>query len=80
MRAEMPYLAAGTVAVIGGTVRHGGWPPEGVKAVLGTLVLVIVASTTNGGRAAPLVRAFGLLILIAAVMAAVTANQKRGKK
>lgn len=70
MRAELPYLAAGTVTLIGGTARHKGLPPDAAKSVFGTVGLVMVASALDGTRVAPLVRAFGLLLLLASVMAA----------
>ena len=72
MRPEMPYLAAGATAVVGGVARDGRFPSEGFNAVIATVVLVIVASMTSGTRIAPLVRAIGLLLFMAAVMAAVT--------
>lgn len=72
MRPEMPFLAAGAITIAGGFAREKGWPADGTKALIGTLVLVIVASATSGGAIAPLVRAFGLLLLLVAVMAAVS--------
>jgi hypothetical protein len=78
----MPYLGAGAVAIVGGTIKEGHWPSNGVKALLGTLILVTAASTTNGSRIAPLVRAIGLLLLLASIMATVNAVNaaKKGKK
>lgn len=82
-RPEMPFLAAGTVSIIGGVRQTGGWPANGGKVILATLALVIVASATAGGRLAPLVRAFGLLVFLVAVMATVNAElaskRKKGK-
>lgn len=80
MRPEMPYLAAGGVAIVGGAIRDGRWPSEGPQAALGTLVAVVVASATADTVIAPLVRAFGLLVLLVAVMSAVraAANKKKG--
>jgi len=82
MRAELPYLAAGGVAVVGGAIREKGWPKNTVKAVLGTVALTLAASATAGTRFAPLVRAIGLLLLLTAVMAAVNATieAKKGSK
>lgn len=81
MRAEMPYLAAGAVSIIGGTAREGRFPSRGVNAVIGTVVLVIAASATSDTKIAPLVRAIGLLLLMTSVMAAVPAfNKKQVKK
>jgi len=81
MRPELPFLGAGAVAIVGGTIREGHFPSEGVKAVLGTLILTVVASATAGSRVAPLVHAIGLLLLLAAVMASVNAvnAKKKGK-
>jgi len=79
MRAEMPYLAAGSVAIVGGIAREGAWPASGLNAVVGTTLLVIAASATSETAMAPLVRAIGLLLLMASVMAAVpgfTAKKK----
>jgi peptidoglycan/LPS O-acetylase OafA/YrhL len=80
MRPEMPYLAAGTVALVAGFVREGGWPSEGIGAVVGTLALTVVASATGGSDFAPLVRAVGLLLLMAAIFAAVPAVQAAQKR
>jgi peptidoglycan/LPS O-acetylase OafA/YrhL len=78
MRPEFPFLAAGAVAIVGGTAREKRWPAEGTKAVLGTLVLVVVASATAGTRIAPVVRAIGLLLLLSSIIAAVPVmNTKR---
>jgi hypothetical protein len=73
MRPELPFLGAGAVAIVGGTIREGHFPSKGGQAVLGTLVLTVVASATTDSRIAPLVHAIGLLLLLAAVMAATTA-------
>lgn len=77
MRPEMPYLAAGMVALAGGVARERSFPKEGMTAVIGTVALVIIASATAETPVAPLVRAIGLLFLMAAVMAAVPALTKR---
>jgi len=77
MRPEMPYLAAGTVAIIGATVKEKSWPKNGARAIVGTVASVVIASASSDTPLAPLVRAIGLLILLVAVMAAVNLN--RGK-
>jgi peptidoglycan/LPS O-acetylase OafA/YrhL len=79
VRPELPYLAAGAVAITAGFVRERGWPAEGTGAVVGTLILVVVASATSGTAIAPLVRALGLLLLMAAIFAAVPAFQAARK-
>jgi hypothetical protein len=77
----MPFLLAGALALVGGVAREKGWPPEGLKALIGTGVLVVVASTTTGTSFAPLVRAIGLLLTLASAMATITELQKAsGKK
>lgn len=82
MRPELPFLAAGGIAIAGGFVREKAWPANGTKALIGTLLLVIVASATSGTSFAPLVRAFGLLLLLMAVMTATPMfpvfNNKKG--
>lgn len=81
MRPEMPFLTAGAVALIGGAVAEKKWPSESLKVIIGTVVLVIIASATDGTRIAPLVRAFGFLLLLAAAMAAVkTVDQSKKRK
>ncbi len=82
MRPELPYFAAGAIAIGGGIYRERGWPTEGAQAVLGTFALVIVASMTASTPIAPLVRAIGLLLLLTAVMSTVNAVNaaKKGKK
>lgn len=72
MRPEMPFLAAGAITIAGGFAREKGWPKEGAGALIGTMVLVIVASATSGGVLAPLVRAFGLMLVLVAVLASVS--------
>jgi peptidoglycan/LPS O-acetylase OafA/YrhL len=79
VRPELPFLAAGAVAVIGGAIREKKWPENTARATIGTIVLVVVASATTNSKAAPLVHAIGLLLLLTSVMAAVRATQK-GKK
>lgn len=79
MRPEMPYLAAGSVAIVGGAIRENGWPSEGAQAAIGTLIMVIFASATANTKIAPLVRAIGMLLLLAATMATVKAvKTKKG--
>lgn len=79
MRPELPFLAAGAVSVVGGAIQQKKWPDNTARSVIGTVVLVVVASATTGTRIAPLVHAIGLLLLLASVMAAVKAAQvKKG--
>lgn len=75
---ELPFLAAGGVSIIGGAIAEKKWPSNGVKSLIGTVVLVVVASATSGTRIAPLVHAVGLLLLLTAIMAAT--KQVKGKK
>lgn len=77
MRPEFPFLAAGTVAIVGAAAHDKAWPKETApKAIIGTVALVIVASATADTPLAPLVHAFGLLILLVAVMSAIRLNMK----
>lgn len=80
MRPELPFLAAGGVALVGGARKARGFPPNALGGVIATVILVIVASATSGTRAAPLVHAVGLLLLLTVVMATVTATTKKGAK
>lgn len=80
MRPEMPYLAAGTVAIVGGVSAEKGFPKNGLSAVVATAALVIVASATAGSPVAPLVRAIGLLLLMASVMATTKTINKQRKQ
>ncbi len=73
----MPYLAAGAVSIVGGAIQNKGWSNDTVRSLIGTVVLVVVASATADTRFAPLVRAIGLLLLLTSVMAAVRAAQKK---
>jgi dolichol kinase len=73
MLPEMPYLAAGALAITGGAIREHKLPANTGKAVVGTVALVIVASATTGTRIAPLVHALGLLLLLTAVITTVKA-------
>lgn len=76
MNPELPFLAAGGVALVGGAIAEKKWPSNGVKALIGTVVLVIVASASTGSRIAPLVHAVGLLLLLASVIAATNEVRK----
>lgn len=81
MRPELPFLAAGAIAVIGGVIAEGKWPSHSGSSIIGTVVLVVVASATTGTKIAPLVHAIGLLLVVAATMAAVkTAQTKRSSR
>ncbi len=75
---ELPYLAAGAVAVLGATIRDHKLP-ELTTPVIGTIGLVIVASATANSRIAPLVSALGYMLLLTTSMAAVSATIKRVK-
>lgn len=77
MRPEMPFLAAGVVSVIGGAIKQKKWPDNTARAAIGTIVLVLAASASTNTKAAPLVNAIGLLLLLTSIMAAVKAAQKR---
>lgn len=76
----MPFLLTGAVVLVGGTARDKAWPKEGLNAVIATVVLVILASLTNGTDFAPLVRAIGLLTLLAALMVSIPYINTAGKK
>lgn len=80
MHPELPYLAAGAVAIGSGVRREHGWPKNGLAAVIATFLLVIVASASAGSKAESLVRAIGLLVLGITVMAAVPAFTAKRKK
>lgn len=77
---EMPFLLAGGLAIVGGVARDKGWPPEGLNALIATGVLVVVASLTANTSFAPLIRAIGLLLVLGAGMATITALQKASGK
>lgn len=81
MRPELPFLAAGGIALAGGVKAEGKWPANWPKVLIGTVVLVVIASATNETKVAPLVRAIGLLLVVTTTMAAVKAvNTKKAKK
>lgn len=71
MRPEFPFLAAGTVALVGGAIAEKKWPENWSSVLIGTVVLVLIASATNDTKIAPLVRAIGMLLVITTIMAAV---------
>ena len=81
MNPEFPFLAAGAVSIVGGAIGQKQWPTTANRAIIGTVVLTIVASASANTRLAPLVHAFGLLVLLVAFIAAVqTATHTRKKK
>jgi peptidoglycan/LPS O-acetylase OafA/YrhL len=79
----MPFLAAGAIAITGGVAREHGWPKEGLRALVATIILVVLTSATADTKIAPLVRAIGLLTVMIAIIAAVpafnTPTSKKGK-
>ena len=77
MRPELPFLGAGVVSVIGGAIKQKKWPDNMGRAVIGTIVLVLAASASANTKAAPLVQAIGLLLLLTSIMAAVRAAQTK---
>lgn len=82
MKPELPFLAAGAVAITGGAIRERKWPTNATTALIGTVVLTVAASASANTRIAPLVHAIGLLLLLTAVMAATTSvqNAKKNRK
>ena len=74
MRPEFPFLAAGGIALAGGAKAEGKWPSNWASVLIGTVVLVVIASATNESKIAPLVRAIGLLLVVTTIMAAVKLN------
>lgn len=79
MRPELPFLAAGVISIIGGAIAEKKWPANVGSSVIGTVVLVVVASATAGTKIAPLVHAIGFLLVITATMAAVKHNKTAHK-
>jgi hypothetical protein len=71
MNPELPFLAAGGIAIVGGAIRDKKWPANTTKAIIGTVVLTVLASASSDTPFAPLVHAVGLLVLLVAVLAAV---------
>ena len=69
MSPEIPYLLAGTTAVVGGYTKEKKWPNNGTTAVLATVALAFVASVADGTRLGPLVGKIGWLLFAAAVYA-----------
>jgi len=80
MRPEMPFLAAGAVSIVGGAIQQKHWPDNAGRAIIGTVVLVLVSSASANTRIAPLVQAIGMLLLLASIMAAVKTSQTPIKK
>lgn len=76
---ELPFLTAGAIAIVGGSIKNHGWPPSAPKAIIGTVVLVIAASATADSPIAPVVHALGVLLVVASLMAAVNAVQSSKK-
>lgn len=76
MRPEMPFLAAGAVTLIGGSIKEKHWPKNAARSVVGTVALVVLASAATDTPLAPLVHAIGLLLLLVAAMAAINLNRK----
>lgn len=73
---EAPFILAAALVVIASVAKGGKYPPHMMRAVLGTVVLAMFASATDGTKAAPVVRAIGLLFLLSAGMAAIVTIDK----
>jgi hypothetical protein len=67
-RPELPFIAAGGIAVVGATIKTGTLPKLG-RPLIAVIVLVLFASLTSSTKAAPLVQAIGALLLMATVFA-----------
>jgi hypothetical protein len=80
MASEVPFLIAGTVAVVGGFAREGHWPANGTKAVMATGAMVLVASVADRTALEPFVAALGWLAVFGAVYAATPALTARKRK
>lgn len=63
MRPELPFLAAGAVALVGAVLRDGKLPASLSRPAIGVAVLVILAAATQRTKVAPVVNAFGMLLL-----------------
>lgn len=81
MAAEFPVLAAGGVAIISGWAKAGGPPKNLGVAIIGTLVLVLVASMSKGTKVEPVVTGIAWLFLLSVLVKAVPAfnTSKKGK-
>lgn len=73
MSPESPYLVSGALSLVAGARREGGWPKNGTAAVIATAIVVLMASYAGGTKAAPIVRALGIVLLLASAMATITA-------
>jgi hypothetical protein len=76
---ELPYLGAGVLALTGGIIKQGKWPDNALRSVIATIVLVLFASATGDTKIAPVVRAIGLLFLMAALYGVVRASINKQK-
>lgn len=77
---ELPFLGAGALALVGGAIKEGHWPDKSLTAIIATVVLVLFASATADTKIAPVVRAIGLLFLMAALFGVVRASINRQAK
>ena len=68
MPPEMPFIAATLIAIVTGVRREGGFPTNGIKALIAMSILVIVASMTADTKAALLVRAIGMALLLTSIL------------
>lgn len=80
MSPEFPFIASGALLLVGGVARNKGFPKDTVKSLAGTAVLALVASATVDTAVAPLVRAIGLLYLLATAVATIKIMDDAKKK
>lgn len=68
---ETPFIASGILVVATAVKRDGALQAAAFRGILASLVIVVLASYTAGTRAAPIVRAIGIVSLLATLTLAV---------
>lgn len=83
MNPEFPFIASGALLIAGGAARSGGFPKSTLNSLIGTAVLALIASATVNTQVAPLIRAIGMLYLLAVIIATIKViddSKKKAKK
>lgn len=68
---EAPFIASTVLVIAAAVKRDGKIEGTAFRAVLATIAIVVVASLTAHTRAAPIVRALGIVYLLASAMLAI---------
>jgi hypothetical protein len=74
---ETPFIATGLLITAAAIKKQGTVNATAFQGIVATILLTLIASATAGTKAAGIVRAVGILLLIAAASVAVRSFQTK---